>query len=86
MLDEKKIEKTSITYSELMKEKEYKVGEEITLVVKEKSTDTKNYWEGCFFYDNYCCYNPTYNGWKEGFQCGANERSDNKSVIFAEKK
>ena len=62
--------------------KEYKVGEQITLEVKEAFEGC----EGCFFGDKYdVCHNPTYNGWGEGFQCDANNRSDGKNVIFVEK-
>ena len=61
--------------------KEYKVGEEITLVVRESFLGC----DGCFFSENDICHNPSINGWAEGFQCEANERSDGKNVIFVEK-
>lgn len=32
------------------------------------------------------CYNPTYNGWGDGFLCEPEERSDGKHVIFKEVK
>lgn len=32
------------------------------------------------------CYNPTYNGWGDGFLCEPKERSDGKHVIFKEVK
>jgi len=63
--------------------KEYKVGEQITLEVRE----TFEGCEGCFFGDNKdICHNPTINEWAEGFLCDANSRSDGKNVIFVEKK
>lgn len=61
--------------------KEYKVGEEITLVVIESFSGC----EGCFFNENDICHNPTYNDWAEGFRCGTTDRSDGKDVIFVEK-
>ena len=54
--------------------KEYKVGEEITLVVKEEPKSCM----GCFFFEspisNIC--------WK---LCAGDHRSDGKNVIFVEK-
>ena len=64
--------------------KELKVGERVTLEVIEQ-----NVCNGCdasfFGYDN-ICYNPTYNGCDDGFQCKPKERSDGKNVIFKEVK
>ena len=65
--------------------KEYKVGEEITLVVKERQNDVEDRCKGCIFAYDDTCYNPTYNSWREGFQCEADDRSDHKNVIFVEK-
>ena len=63
---------------------ELKVGERITLEVIEQNVSN-----GCddffFGYDD-ICYNPTYNGWGDGFQCEPKERSDCKNVIFKEVK
>jgi len=66
--------------------KEYKVGEEITLVVKEQQNDVEDPCKGCIFCYDDTCYNPTYNDWAEGFQCEATDRSDGKNVIFIEKR
>ena len=64
--------------------KELKVGERVALEVIEQ-----NVCNGCddwfFGYDN-ICYNPTYNGCGDGFQCKPKERSDGKNVIFKEVK
>ena len=65
--------------------KEYKVGEEITLVVKERQNDVEDPCKGCIFAYDDTCYNPTYNDWAEGFLCESTERSDHKNVIFVEK-
>ena len=65
--------------------KEYKIGKEITLVVKERQNDVEDRCKGCIFCYDDTCYNPTYNDWAEGFQCGAADRSDGKRVIFVEK-
>ena len=56
--------------------KEYKVGEEITLVVKE--APNRMPCSDCFFIDEngFCIYDS---------YCSSNERSDGKNVIFVEK-
>ena len=61
--------------------KELKVGERfsVTLEIIEN-----NSCDGCFFGHDDICYNPTYNGWCDGFQCEPKERSDGKNVIFKE--
>ena len=59
--------------------KELKVGERITLEAVEQYGC-----RGCFFGYDYICYNPTYNGWCDGFQCEPKERSYGKNVIFKE--
>lgn len=56
---------------------ELKVGEKVTLEAIEQ--DVCN---GC----DDTCYNPTYNGWGDGFLCEPEERSDGKHVIFKEVK
>lgn len=60
--------------------KEYKVGEEITLEVKE-SPDENASCEGCWFEESGECLCP----YKMG-ECLKNWRSDGKNVIFVEKK
>ena len=55
--------------------KEYKVGEEITLVVKEKNTTSCF---GCFFNSRLGCEQT-----KDALRCW--HRSDGKNVIFVEK-
>lgn len=56
--------------------KEYKVGEEITLVVKKVEFGVCN---GCFFQgENYTCE-------KSEMICCPDERNDNYKVIFVEK-
>ena len=62
--------------------KEYKVGEQIVLEVKETIFGC----EGCFFSEKDVCHNPTYNDWAQGYQCQINDRSDGKNIIFVEKK
>lgn len=42
--------------------------------------------DDCFFGYDDTCYNPTYNGWGDGFLCEPEERSDGKHVIFKEVK
>ena len=59
--------------------REYKVGEEITLVVKE-SPDENTSCEWCLFYENGECLRPNKMG-----ECLKNWRSDGKNVIFVEK-
>ena len=60
---------------------ELPVGAEVTLkVVEAYNCDC------CFFCHDDTCYNPTYNGWGDGFQCEPKERSDGKNVIFKEVK
>ena len=63
--------------------KELKVGERFSVtleIVEQNSCDD------CFFGYDDICYNPTYNGWCDGFQCEPKERSDGKNVIFKEVK
>ena len=59
--------------------KEYKVGDEITLVVKENTfNDPRHPCKGCFFFENSIrsvCY----------LMCNSHCRSDGKNVIFVEK-
>lgn len=64
--------------------KELKVGEKVTLEAIEQ--DVCNGCDDCFFGYDDTCYNPTYNGWGDGFQCEPEERSDGKHVIFKEVK
>lgn len=59
------------------------IGSEIVLKVVESETEECN---GCFFGYDDTCYNPTYNGWGDGFLCEPEERSDGKHVIFKEVK
>ena len=61
---------------------ELKVGERVTLEVIEKNVC--NGCDDCFFGYDDICYNPTYNGWCDGFQCEPKERSYGKNVIFKE--
>ena len=61
---------------------ELKVGERVTLEAIEQ--DVCNGCDDCFFAYDDTCYNPTYNGWCDGFQCEPKERSDGKNVIFKE--
>ena len=61
---------------------ELKVGERVTLEVIEQNVS--NGCDDCFFGYDDICYNPTYNGWCDGFQCEQKERSDGKNVIFKE--
>lgn len=56
---------------------ELKVGQKVTLEAIEQDV--------CNGYDD-TCYNPTYNGWGDGFLCEPEERSDGKHVIFKEVK
>ena len=63
---------------------ELKVGERVTLEVIEKNVCYGC--DDCFFGYDDICYNPTYNGWGDGFQCEPKERSDGKNVIFKEVK
>lgn len=59
------------------------IGSEIVLkVVETKEVDCT----GCFFSIDGTCYNPTRNGWADGFQCEPEDRSDGKSIIFKEVK
>lgn len=58
--------------------KEYMVGEEITLVVKE-DINPKEPCKGCFFMDEGKCNK--FNDWS----CMSEERSDGKHVVFVEK-
>ena len=60
--------------------KEYKVGEQIVLEVKEQ-----NGCEGCFFCYNRTCIIPIGSEQREGLLCGVFARSDGKNVIFVEK-
>ena len=59
---------------------ELKVGERVTLEVIEQNVS--NGCDDCFFGYDDICYNPTYNGWCDGFQCAPNERSDCNNVIL----
>lgn len=63
---------------------ELKVGEKVTLEAIEQ--DVCNGCDDCFFGYDDTCYNPTYNGWDDGFLCEHEERSDGKHVIFKEVK
>lgn len=56
---------------------------EIVLKVVESETEEC---DDCFFGYDDTCYNPTYNGWGDGFLCEPEERSDGKHVIFKEVK
>ena len=57
--------------------REYKVGEEITLVVKEASVVYPFHCKGCFFHELLDdCF---------GLNCSSVYRSDGKNVIFVEK-
>ena len=67
-----------------MSMKEIKVGERVTLEVIEQNVS--NGCDGCFFGHDDTCYNPTYNGWADGFDCAPENRSDGKSVIFKQVK
>ncbi|GEM_PF-2965297 len=59
--------------------KEYKVGDEITLVVKEVKEDNFAKCNDCFFKGiNETCQ-------KDDLACAFGERSDGKNVIFVEK-
>lgn len=42
--------------------------------------------DGCFLSIDGTCYNPTRNGWTDGFQCEPEDRSDGKSITFKEVK
>ena len=64
--------------------KELKVGEKVTLEAIE--WDVCDGCDDCFFGYDDTCYNPTYNGWGDGFLCEPEERSDGKHVIFKEVK
>lgn len=46
---------------------ELKVGEKVTLEAIEQ--DVCNGCDDCFFGYDDTCYNPTYNGWGDGFLC-----------------
>lgn len=59
------------------------IGSEIVLKVVESETEEC---DDCFFGYDDTCYNPTYNGWGDGFLCEPEERSDGKHVIFKEVK
>ena len=61
---------------------ELKVGERATLEVIEQNVC--NGCDDCFFGYDDICYNLTYNGWCDGFQCEPKERYDGKNVIFKE--
>ena len=67
----------------MIKEKELKVGERVTITLEVVEHDDC---DDCFFGYDDICYNPTYNGWCDGFQCEPKERSDGKSIIFKEVK
>lgn len=61
--------------------KELKVGERVTItleVVEHGDCDDS------FFSIDGTCHNPTINGWTDGFQCEAEDRSDYKNVNFKE--
>lgn len=62
--------------------KELKVGERVTITLE--VVERKGGCKGCFFSIDGTCYNPTRNGWADGFQCEAEDRSDHKNVIFKE--
>lgn len=63
--------------------KEIKVGERITVTLE---VVEQNNCDGCFFGHDDTCYNPTVNGWSDGFDCEPENRSDHKNVIFKEVK
>ena len=63
--------------------KELKVGERVTITLEVVWQDGC---DGCFFSIDGTCYNPTRNGWADGFQCEPEDRSDGKGVIFKEVK
>ena len=62
------------------------IGSEIVLKVVESEKEECNGCDDCFFGYDDTCYNPTYNGWGDGFLCEREERSDGKHVIFKEVK
>lgn len=62
-----------------MKRVEIKVGKRVTITLEEVEQDGC---DGCFFSINNTCYNPSINGWSDGFQCKSKGRSDGKGVIF----
>ena len=62
---------------------ELKVGERVTITLEVVWQDGC---DGCFFSIDGTCYNPTRNGWADGFQCEPEDRSDGKHVIFKEVK
>ena len=66
--------------------KELKVGERVTVTLEVVGDDVGDGCDGCFFSIDGTCYNPTRNGWADGFQCEPEDRSDGKKVIFKEVK
>ena len=65
---------------------ELKVGERVTVTLEVVGDDVGDGCDGCFFSIDGTCYNPTRNGWADGFQCEPEDRSDGKSIIFKEVK
>lgn len=63
--------------------KELKVGERVTVTLEVVEQDVCY---GYFFSVDGTCYNPTRNGWADGFDCEPENRSDGKSIIFKEVK
>lgn len=66
--------------------KELKVGERVTVTLEVVEQDGCDDCNGCFFSIDGTCYNPTRNGWADGFQCEQEDRLDGKYVIFKEVK
>lgn len=62
---------------------ELKVGEKVTITLEVVEHDDC---DDCFFNIDGTCYNPTRNGWADGFQCEAEDRSDHERVTFKEAK
>lgn len=63
--------------------KELKVGEKVTITLEVVEQDSC---DGCFFFQEGTCYNPTINDWADSFKCEPYERLDGKEVIFKEVK
>ena len=57
--------------------KELKISEHVMLITVES-----NNCDGCFFCAGDTCYNPTINGWQDGFECQAERREDKKKNSF----
>lgn len=63
--------------------KEYKIGQRVTIILEAVEHEEC---DGCFFSIDGTCYNPTRNGWADGFQCESEDRSDGKRIMFKEVK